>query len=106
MDKMFAKFECEVTEDFKEVATNWMEAYSLDLKEINGEYALYITMFEKPEKMCDIKSFDDFVNAIAEHISLYSKEDLTDEEFLSLDEDYFVITGEHITNSNKLKRVI
>ena len=103
LDKMFDKFKCELTDDFKEVSENWMDAYSLELKEENGDYAIYVSMFDKPEKVADIHSKDDFVKVIAEHIALYSKEDLSEDELVDLDEDYFTITGEHLAKLAKFK---
>lgn len=110
MEKLFEEIKSSKGEESIEIIKEWMEAYSLELKKVGSTYVVYSNTFEPAEKIADVVDEDSLIEVVAEHIELFSQDSqLSDSEFVNLDYDYKMLTGEHlkgIEKVNLLERLI
>lgn len=110
MEKLLEEIKISKGEESIEIIKEWMEAYSLELKKVGSAYAVYSNTFEPAEKISDIVDKESLIEVVAEHIELFSQDSqLSDSEFVNLDYDYKMLTGEHlkgIEKVNLLERLI
>lgn len=103
MEELFEKIKSSRGKESIEIIKEWMEAYSLELKRVDAVYAIYSNTFEPAEKIADVVNEEDLIEVVAEHIELFSQDSLlSDAEFVNLDYDYKILTGEHLKGIEKV----